>query len=261
MNFFVSALREAQQERGLNQAQLATLLGIEPPYISRWLRGAYPRLDLMVEVLGRLGWRMDRAHPGYDPIADAAALIQQQMVHHGNGATAGQSDVPVEQFHQLLERFLTVRQRDAASRPAITGTVRAGTGEVAWGRPALPFVADLEANLPHFARHGRQALQALLLEAVTTEAVHGGGPLAFVREALEDEEPPDGSEVVVQVRAEETSHLRRLYRLQDAAKAGKASHYVLLPVGGLGKMAQSRISATRVTHVVEGWWQPSRVEL
>ncbi|MBX3728163.1 MAG: helix-turn-helix domain-containing protein [Candidatus Sumerlaeia bacterium] len=260
MNFFVSALREAQQERGLNQAQLALLLGIEPPYISRWLRGAYPRLDLMVEVLGRLGWRMDRAHPGYDPIADAAALIQQQMAHHSNGSMVDRPDLSVEQFQQMLDKFLTARQRDAASRPAITGCVRAGTGEVAWGRPALPFVSDLESSLPHFARHGRQALQALLLEAVTAEPVRGGGPLAFVREALEDEEVPDGSEVVVQLRAEETSHLRRIYRLQDSAKVGKSSHYVLLPVGGLGKMLQSRVSSTRVTHVVEGWWQPSRVE-
>lgn len=54
------ALREAMEERGFNQAELATYVDVEPMYISRWLRGTQPRFEEGVRILELLGWRMDR---------------------------------------------------------------------------------------------------------------------------------------------------------------------------------------------------------
>ncbi len=54
------ALREAMEERGFNQAELATYVDVEPMYISRWLRGTQPRFEEGVRILEMLGWRMDR---------------------------------------------------------------------------------------------------------------------------------------------------------------------------------------------------------
>ncbi len=54
------ALREAMEERGFNQAELASYVDVEPMYISRWLRGTQPRFEEGVRILELLGWRMER---------------------------------------------------------------------------------------------------------------------------------------------------------------------------------------------------------
>ena len=53
--FFAEALKQTMKERRMNQAQLAEYLSVDPAYISRWLRGASPRLGQLVSCLEKIG--------------------------------------------------------------------------------------------------------------------------------------------------------------------------------------------------------------
>lgn len=265
MNFFADALRKALREKGLNQAQLAEFLGIEPPYISRWLRGAYPRLDLMQDVLARLGWQLDRAHPEYDPVIDAVKQVRGELdeaapdaVAESYGAGAGRAD-----FRKLLDNFVEIRQTELDSVPRIEGLIRVSQQEfeVVFERPAGYDLAKLESCIPRFANGGHRPLQALLLDRAATPFGSGDTVLAFVREWRNSEEIPDGTEVIVLCPVTGLHFMRRIHSIDEVQGKKRTTFTVFVPLSGRGGLRLQKPGGATITHLVEGWWKPSRAGL
>ncbi|MDK2971431.1 MAG: helix-turn-helix protein [Candidatus Sumerlaeota bacterium] len=265
MNFFADALRKALKEKGLNQAQLAEFLGIEPPYISRWLRGAYPRLDLMQDVLARLDWQLDRAHPEYDPVIDAVKQVRSELDEATGDAVAESCGTDAEQvdFRKLLSNFVEIRQTELDSVPRIEGLIRFSQEdfEVVFERPSGYDLAKLESCIPRFANGGHRPLQALLLDRAATPFGSGDTILAFVREWHSGEEIPDGTEVIVQCPVNGLHYLRRFHSIDDVQGKKRTSFTVFVPLTGRGGLKLQKPGGAQITHLVEGWWKPSRAGL
>lgn len=55
------------------QEDLAELLGVSQSTVNRWINGGEASESTALGVLEKLGWKIDRARPDYDPLKDALA--------------------------------------------------------------------------------------------------------------------------------------------------------------------------------------------
>lgn len=257
MNFFAETLKLYLDEHGMNQAQLAEYLGIEPPYISRWLRGAYPRLDLMQDVLRRLGWNLDRARPDYDPIEDAIQWVRSGIEegdpsegHEWNGEGPGQAR---DLFLKSLHEFIEYRRRERDARPRVIGTVDPETQAVSLG-PVLPRIEKAaHESLPLLCTSKSAKWDILTVGEVAPVSGYDAPDLMFV-EALPAGTPLQGGSQVVARLGQDGVYLLRYLPVMD--DEGMEIQWVMLTSDARpARYFQLGPDEVTVSHIVRGVWR------
>lgn len=66
---------------GARQEDLAALLGVSQSTVNRWINGGEASESTALAVLDKLGWRLDRARPDYDPIREALSAAKKLREH------------------------------------------------------------------------------------------------------------------------------------------------------------------------------------
>lgn len=214
-NFFAEALKQALRERHFNQAQLAEFLGVDPAYVSRWLKGSSPRLDQIRNALTVLGWSLERARPDYDPFADAIAKVGP-----GGGAlptSAREKIVPadVQEIKGLLEGAAEAHKRRSIQPVQVVGRLMTDTGhaifDISKGEE-LEGVAAMFPQLPYAENH----LSVLIAEGHDLAPVIPHKSRVFVRRILQPAGVPDGTIVLFEANAKnERLPVRRVVRLSE----------------------------------------------
>jgi len=220
-NFFVTALREAMSARRFNQAQLAEFLSVDPAYVSRWLHGSNPRVDVMMDVLRKLDWRMDRARPGYDPFRETVELLrgaeEGSVKETARAANRGSMTAVLDFLNDAAHR----RRVDSALKVCVCGQVNASDGSLcdAAGAEELRYLHEL---LPPETDASYLAPQLCALR-VTGGALPGVCPeegYLLARDVRDASQLPGGALVVVE--SEGGLAIRRLMRVTGARGAPDA---------------------------------------
>lgn len=230
-NFFSDALRQAMASRHYNQAQLAEHLGVDPAYVSRWLKGSSPRIDQMRNVLITLGWDLERARPDYDAFEEAIAQLRQKPAAGGGKAKDKAADYQnLESIRKLLESAAETHRR--RSQPPVTVIGRVDTAkdrvllEQAKNAPSYEGLSPL-FPAPGFADN---ELSMLVVSGAGLEPVFSDGARLLVRRVLRVNLVPDGTTVVLEaIRKPNELALRHLVKVEDTA-TGRQDGYIGAPV-------------------------------
>jgi transcriptional regulator with XRE-family HTH domain len=81
MDVFAKRLKELRSQRGLNQVQLAELVGVHPRVYNRWERGGgAPRLDFLIKLADVLQVSLDEL-TGRAPLAEPDFKVKNPKLH------------------------------------------------------------------------------------------------------------------------------------------------------------------------------------
>lgn len=232
-NFFSEALRQGMKERHFNQAQLAEFLGVDPAYISRWLKGSSPRLDQLRNVLEILGWHLNRARPDYDAFADAIDTIDQSdsadKASSGSVKEKGRKYGNMKEIKSLLEDVAKSQKQPEAAPLALLGSMDAYSGVTTLSSEAASFADSINSTL----KKQDFAETELYCVKVTTSGPNApfpAGSTIFLRRILRPSGVPTKSIVLMEPVAEPGKlYLRQLVRLRDES-ANRVDRLIGAPV-------------------------------
>ncbi|MCB2156430.1 helix-turn-helix domain-containing protein [bacterium] len=252
MNFFSSALRKGMEERRFNQAQLAEFLKVDPAYVSRWLKGAHPRIDQMSRVLTALGWDLDRAHPDYDPVADALTRVSQDPTGVDSGAVkeaAADYGAPAS-LKRVLEKA-SRRAADAKSGVIFAGRVDASNGSVKFEEFELPVPNFLS---PAFSTMltDKEDIVLFLLEGSGLAPHFQDGTWLFAQQVNSISELKTGDDVMFKTGAKgKNCDLRRFVRMTNAS-SGRTEVIVGAPLTMHGSYLTCKVREAKCPYKIVG---------
>lgn len=256
MNFFSNALRKGMEERRFNQAQLAEFLKVDPAYISRWLKGAHPRIDQMSRVLTVLGWNLDRAHPDYDPVTDALTRVAQEPYGVESGAVkeaATQYGAPAS-VKKVLEKA-SRRATDAKSGVAFAGRINSTDGSAKFEEFELPVPQYLPSSYSIILSE-KEDLSLFLVEGNGLEPHYQNNSWLFALQVNNLSELKTGDDVLFKMGAKGKScDLRRFVRMTNA-DSGRTEIIVGAPLTLHGSYLTCRIREAKVLFKVVGTFRP-----
>lgn len=255
MNFFSKALRRGMEERRLNQAQLAELLKVDPAYVSRWLKGAHPRIDQMSRVLTALGWNLDRANPDYDPVADALTQVSQEPF--GVEASAVKEAATAYGAPASLKRVLEKASRRAADAKAgipFAGRIDAADGAVSF--------EDFEIAIPRFlspvfstAMTDKEDVVLFLLEGSGMAPQYQDGAWLFAQQINSLSELQTGDDVFFKAGPRsKRCDFRRFVRMTSAA-SGRTEVIVGAPLTAHGTYVTCKVREAKCPYKIVGSFQ------
>lgn len=214
-NFFAEALKQALRERHFNQAQLAEFLGVDPAYVSRWLKGSSPRIDQIRNALTVLGWSLERARPDYDPFTDAIAKVGTSGQALGTLAKEKGGQAEIAEIKDLLEDAAEAHKRRAIQPVQVVGRLLTDTGHALFDNTkgeSLEGVAAMFPQLPY----AENQLSILIAEGHDLAPLIPHKARVFVRRILQPAGVPDGTVVLFEGNAKnERLPLRRVVRLSE----------------------------------------------
>ncbi len=231
-NFFSDALRQAMANRHFNQAQLAEFLGVDPAYVSRWLKGSSPRIDQMRNVLTTLGWELDRARPDYDPFADAITKIKDTPDPQTGKKIAEKSTEykKLDDIKDLLEGAAEAHKRLSHEPVPLYGGISAADGVVSYKESDKAPDFDSLTGLYGPVEYADNALYMLTVSGNELAPTYLNGARLLLRRVLQPNAVPNGAEVILEaVRKPGKLHLRRLVRVMDK-DAGRVEKVIGLPM-------------------------------
>lgn len=254
-NFFSEALRAAMQERHVNQAQLSEFLGVDPAYVSRWLRGSSPRIGQMKDVLAKLGWSLDRARPDYDPFGDVIDRIETvqpegQARKVAEAAPAYRRKDAPDVKHLLKQAAEAHRIVNSAPVP-VTGAVATADGCVALeDKSGTSF--DTVGNVFPETNYAENALSLMKIEGDGMMPAFKAGDLLALRRILQPSLVPDGTVVVMEgTKKGSVPCLRRLIRVADRGES-RIERLVGLPLAEGHSYLFFKPREVRLLHAVVG---------
>lgn len=214
-NFFAEALKQALRERHFNQAQLAEFLGVDPAYVSRWLKGSSPRIDQIRNALTVLGWSLERARPDYDAFADAIAKVGPSGAALPTSAKEKVAHADIADIKELLEDAAETHKRRAIQPVRVVGRLLADTGHALFDTPngeSLEGVAAMFPQLPY----AENLLSILIAEGHDLAPLIPHKARVFVRRILQPAGVPEGTIVLFESNSKnERLPLRRVVRLSE----------------------------------------------
>lgn len=229
-NFFSEALRQGMRERHFNQAQLAEFLGVDPAYISRWLKGSSPRLDQLRNVLQVLGWQLNRARPDYDPFADAIETIDQSdSADSGSAKEKSRKYGNMKEIKSLLEDAAKSQKQTEAPPLALLGTIDAELGLAKMDAKEKSFSDSINATIDK-QDFAETELYCIKVTSSSLNAPFPQGSTVFLRRVLRPSGVPSKSLVLLEPVAEPGKiYLRQLVRLRDES-ANRVDRLIGAPV-------------------------------
>lgn len=252
MNFFSKALQRGMEEHRFNQAQLAEYLNVDPAYISRWLKGAHPRIDQMSRVLKALGWNLDRAHPDYDPVVDALTLVSQEP----KAADSGELKQAVEASGApaSLKRVLEKASRRAAVARAgirFAGRVDANTGSVEFDDFELPIPTFLSPTFSTMLAD-KQDIVLFLVEGTGLTPHYYDGTWLFAQQVNNLSELQTGDDAFFRSKPKSrTCDLRRFVRMASAS-SGRTEAIMGVPLTSDGTYLTCKVREADCPYKIVG---------
>lgn len=230
-NFFADALRKAMAARHFNQAQLAEHLGVDPAYVSRWLKGSSPRIDQMRGVLSTLGWDLERARPDYDPFEDAIHQIKQEPEILGDAvAEAGADYSNLTDIKDLLEGAAETHKRLSHPPILLNGEVDAASAQIKFQEKGKPKSFDTFGALFPQLDYADNEMTMLLVKGNDLAPAYYDGTNLVLRRVLKASAVPEGSVVVFEApRKPGGFHLRRLVRVLEK-RSGRVDRVIGAPI-------------------------------
>lgn len=227
------------ESEGLNKSQLADRLGVEPSYITRWLRGVYPRVETMREVLGKLGWDLERARPEYDPVEHVIDLVRETS-SHSSSKPPSYEDL-VRQLHEHEEKR---RPAPSTSGTIYAGTIRADGFQVS--PPTKPSVLPAAARFFPTDCHDAESIRYYDIVGTSHASKYPEGCLVIVRHIKGNEELPGQFDAIVSMRSDPgTQYLRTVLRVDDVNGKSETRYLLLKPE----KESDQRISSVANIYV------------
>lgn len=235
-NFFASALREGLNRHHFNQAQLSEFLGVDPAYVSRWLKGSSPRLDQLRNVLTKLGWDLHRAHPDYDPFQDAVKRLQSAFDSPSGVAEEGPtygvtSKKEAREVRDLLQHLAKQQSQMERTPVCLEGHIRgAGAAFEPLAKGAEKETYELSPALFREYDFAGTQVSMARVEDDCLDPLYPAGTILFLRRVNNIGTVPNGFEVLMQGKKEDGPlQLRRLVRIEEP-EANRVDRLIGAPV-------------------------------
>jgi len=243
-NFFINALREAMTKHHFNQAQLSEFLGVDPAYISRWLKGSSPRIDQMLVILSALGYDLDRAHPAYDPCRDALKRVVEGDVSYDG------SKISTDDLKAVITGAAQSQWREKFPETTISGSIDATTGKATPTKESEPLEGIVQL-FPELAYCQKQLRTMRVVGEAMSPAVKDGS-LVFLRKIVDEDAVPTGAIILFETaRRPQAWQMRRLIRMPDDRPA-RSEHAVGAALGPHQDDLVFTVRECRMDYIVVG---------